>query len=185
MAKPTFTIESMVASLKEKTGKTLEEWKVIVADSGLDKHGELLKLLKTTHGLTHGFANTIVHLARETHAAALSEHTDLEASWFEGGKEGLRPLYDKLMEIVRGFGEDVSEAPKKTYMSVIRNKQFACIGPGSKTRIDLQIQLKGEAGTDRLLEVKGGMTSHKVKIESLEDIDGEVIAWLEKAYATC
>lgn len=184
MAKPKFTLETMIASLKEKTGKDIEEWKAIVANCGLEKHGQILKHLKTEHGITHGFANTIVHVARGTHAAAISEHTDLEASWFPEAKAEMRPIYEKLMEIIRGLGE-IKEAPKKAYMSVIHNKQFACVGPFTKTRVDLQVQLKGEEATERLLAVKGGMTSHKVKITSLEEVDEEVIAWLKQAYDAC
>lgn len=185
MADPIKTIEDMVASLQEKTGKTLAEWKEILEKSGLEKHGQLVSHLKTDYGITHGFANSIVHLAKESHATAVAEHTDLEATWFEGGKEGLRPIYDRLMDIAHSFGEDVKDAPKKAYMSLSRNKQFLCIGPFTKTRIDLQIQLKGEAETERLKAVKGGMTSHKVAISSLSDIDEEVIAWMKSAYERC
>ena len=53
-------LETMKANLPEKTGKTLEQWVAIVKASGLDKHGEQVKLLKD-QGVGHGYANLICH----------------------------------------------------------------------------------------------------------------------------
>ena len=50
---------AMIAGLKDKTGKSLEDWLVILRGSGLAKHKEFMTLLKGEHGLTHGFANMI------------------------------------------------------------------------------------------------------------------------------
>ena len=51
---------AMIAGLPEKTGKSLDEWRKIVQKAGLTKHKEIVTLLKTQHGVTHGFANMIV-----------------------------------------------------------------------------------------------------------------------------
>lgn len=186
MAKsPEEQIKDMATNLPKTTGKSIDEWKAIVHSSGLKKHGEIVKLLKETHGIGHGYANMITHLSMETHAAALVEQdVDLQAEWF-AGKESMKPLYDKVMGIILAFGNDIEQSPKKGYMSLRRNRQFACVGPFTKAKMDLQIHLKGHADTDRLKSVKAGMTSHVVKIGSLEEIDAEVIAWLKEAYAAC
>jgi len=64
MAKsPVEMAAAMIANLKEKTGKTLKQWLPIVKATKLEKHGQIVKFLKTEHGLTHGFANMIVHEA--------------------------------------------------------------------------------------------------------------------------
>ena len=55
----------MVANLRDKTGKSLEQWKPIVTKSGIEKHGQVVKWLKTEHGVTHGYANLIATLSRE------------------------------------------------------------------------------------------------------------------------
>jgi len=49
----------MIAGLKEKTGKSLDEWLRVLRSSGLAKHKEMVTLLKTQHGLTHGYANMV------------------------------------------------------------------------------------------------------------------------------
>ena len=51
MATPEEMEAKMVANLKENTGKTLAQWLKITSKSGLAKHGELVKLLKTEHGI--------------------------------------------------------------------------------------------------------------------------------------
>ena len=65
MATPEEQAASMIANMPEKTGKPLENWLAIVAKSGAAKHGEIVKLLKGEHGMTHGFANLVAHKARE------------------------------------------------------------------------------------------------------------------------
>lgn len=179
-------VKDMIINLHKTTGKTIDEWKAIVQASGLQKHGEIVKFLKEQHGIGHGYANMITHEALQSHSVALmAQEEDLAAEWFSGDKAVIKPLYDRVMEIVSGFGDDIEQSPKKAYMSLRRNRQMACVGPFTKTRMDLQIHLKGHPGTDRLKEVKGGMTSHVVKISSLDEIDAEVVAWLREAYEKC
>ena len=188
MAKtPDEAIQSMIRNLKEKTGKSLEGWTKIAKDSKLGKHGEIVKLLKEQHGLTHGYANLVAHETLQSHAEAVAESgTDLVAAQYAGDKAGLKPVYDKLVEAIGKFGSDVEFSPKKAYVSVRRSKQFAIIQPSTKTRVDIGINLKGVAPAGRL-EVSGSfnsMVSHRVKLESAQEVDKELIAWLKQAYAS-
>lgn len=48
---------TMIANLPEKTGRSLEQWLAVVKKTKLQKHGEIVGMLKTDHGMTHGFAN--------------------------------------------------------------------------------------------------------------------------------
>lgn len=183
MAKsPEEMLASMVANMKEKTGKDLDEWKAILAAAGLEKHGQMIKLLKTEHGVTHGFANTIVHLYRESSAHA-QPADDLVANQYSG-KETLRPIYDALIAAIQKFGGDVELAPKKAYVSVRRKKQFALIQPSTKTRVDVGINSKTLEPTDRL-EAAGkwnSMCSHRIRLSEVGQVDSELIDWLKAAY---
>jgi hypothetical protein len=43
--------------------------------------------------------------------------------------------------------------------------------------------MKGLPGTDRLLEQKpGGMCQYKVYLDSLDQVDAELLGWLRQAY---
>ena len=53
------TVVKMIENLKEKTGHSLEEWKEIISAQKLGKHGEIVKFLKESHNVTHGYASEI------------------------------------------------------------------------------------------------------------------------------
>lgn len=176
-------METMIANLQKNTGKSLDEWVAIVRGTGLAKHGEIVSLLKTEYQFTHGFANLVAHTALQSDAGSLSETTDLIAEQYKD-KQELFAIYQHLMAEIQKFGPDVEVAPKKAYVSLRRNKQFALIQPSTKTRLDVGISLKGVAPVGKL-EASGNfnaMCSHRVRIEQLDDVTPEVIGWLRQAY---
>lgn len=176
-------LQTMIDNMPEKTGKSLAQWKAVLKDQNFAKHGEAVKYLKSEHSVTHGFANTIVTLFRDDTANDNNETLDLVAQQYQG-KESLKPLYEKLVSIVSGFGEDVVITPKKATVSIIRNKQFALIKPATKTRIDLGLKLKGieEQGILESSGPFGAMCTHRIQLKSIDDIDDTVSQWLAKAY---
>lgn len=177
--------QSMIRNLEEKTGRSMAEWVELTLGLGDLKHGQLVKALKEEHGLTHGYANLVVHMARESPALQPQQgDVDLVAAQYADAKEALRPIYEALAEAVNAFGPDVEVAPKKAYVSLRRKKQFAIVQPSTKTRVDVGISLKGVAPKGRL-EAAGSfnsMVSHRVKLSSPSEVDAELVAWLREAY---
>ncbi len=180
---PEQALQSMIDNLPEKTGKPMADWLKIVARSGKQKHGEIVKQLKSDFAIGHGYANLIAH----THLAAsspVSDGIDLVDAQYKGPKAGLRPIYDALVKMLAGFGKDVEISPKKTYVSVWRSKQFALIQPSTRDRVDVGLNLKGVAAGPRL-EAAGSfnsMVSHRVRVASKSEINDELKGWLKKAY---
>lgn len=177
-------LQTMIDNMPEKTGKALEAWYQLIAAAKLEKHGEIMKLLKGEHGMTHGYANTISILYRQKLAGGPPPEEDLIAAQYAGAKATLRPIYDAVLTAVHNFGPDVEIAPKKSYVSLRRSKQFAIVQPATRTRVDLGLNLKDVAATERLEggNVFSGMCSHRVRLNSPADVDAEVVAWLEQAY---
>ncbi|MBE2279975.1 MAG: DUF4287 domain-containing protein [Ignavibacteriaceae bacterium] len=175
--------QTMIDNILKNTGKPFEEWLEIVKQSGLTKHGEIVKYLKDNHAFTHGYANLVAHKAKGSDAGSVENQDDLVSNQYEG-KEGLKEFYDKLISEIQSFGADVELAPKNAYVSVRRKKQFALIQPTTKTRLDLGLNIKGKEPEGKL-EKSGSfnaMCSHRVRIESASDITSEVIGWLKEAY---
>ncbi len=176
---------TMIANLKEKTGKTLAQWTKIAKASGKAKHGEIVKFLKSEHEIGHGYANLIAHETLKADMPSGGDGGDaMVEAQYAGPKAELRPIYDALIKIVQSFGKDVEISPKKAYVSLRRSKQFGLIQPSTKTRVDVGINLKGEAPTDRL-EASGSfnsMVSHRVKLADKKDVDTELKKWLKAAY---
>ncbi|WP_291844622.1 DUF4287 domain-containing protein [Maricaulis sp.] len=176
--------QAMINNMPAKTGKSLDEWVTIVKASGLEKHGEMIKLLKGEHGMTHGFANLVAHEARGRVVSAPAPAEDLVAAQYAGPKAGLKPIHDRLVKAVEAFGEDVELAPKKAYVSLRRARQFGLVQPSTKTRLDLGLNLKGVEPSGRL-EASGAfnaMCTHRVRLDTVDAIDGEVLGWLRQAY---
>lgn len=172
-------LQTMIDNMPEKTGKSLAEWKEILKKQAFAKHSEGVKFLKTEHGVTHGFANTIVTLSKEEENAP----DDLVSAQYKG-KEALMPIYEALIAYVSNLGSDVTITPKKGSVSIIRKRQFILIKPATKTRIDLGFKLKDKATTERLENSGpfGSMCTHRVKLTESSQVDHELKSWIKEAY---
>ncbi|MBT8313117.1 MAG: DUF4287 domain-containing protein [Maribacter sp.] len=172
-------LQTMIDNMPEKTGKSLNEWKKPLKTKTFTKHSEAVNFLKKEYAVTHGFANTIVTLSKNENEGP-EDHVKNQYQ----GKEGLIPIYERLLTVVKAFGQDVTVTPKKASVSIIRKRQFALIKPATKTRIDLGLKLKDKPITDRLGNSGpfGSMCTHRVQLTSAEQIDGQLIEWLQEAY---
>jgi predicted transport protein len=174
--------QTMIENLHKNTGKTIEKWIEIVNKENIPKHGEIIKFLKEKHGLTYGFANLIALKARGADAGSAENQDDLIAKQYQG-KEHFKPIYDKLISEIQTYGKDIEIAPKNTYVSLRRKKQFAILNPATKTRFEIGINLKGQEPKGKLEEEKpNSMCSHKINIAEIKDIDKEVFEWIKTAY---
>ena len=81
-------LKTMIDNMPEKTGKSLEQWKALLAKKSFSKHSESVNFLKKEYGVTHGFANTIVHLSKTDN----ENSDDLLTNQYKG-KENLLPIY--------------------------------------------------------------------------------------------
>ena len=133
---------TQMANIAAKTGKSLEALFGEILAQGMAKHGEMVSWAKDHYGLGHGDANTLVHLARRAAEAAPASEDPLDAIY--AGKEHLRPIHEALMARFEAFGP-FEIAPKKANVSLRRKKQFALLGPKTKTRFELGLNLKEEA----------------------------------------
>jgi len=172
-------LQTMINNMPEKTGKKLEDWIQILAKEKFEKHSLAVKHLKTEHGLTHGFANTIVTLSKDNNQSS----EDLVLNQYKG-KESLKPIYEQLISTVEKFGSDVVITPKKGSVSLIRKRQFALIKPATKTRVDLGLKLK-DVENQGCLESSGPfgtMCTHRIQLKAVSDINSEVVNWVKAAY---
>ncbi len=185
-------IETQIKNLQTRAGKSLDELFSLIRQSGLKKHGEIRAMLKSSLDMGHGDANTLAHTylkaAEGTLAAPAGDTSASPASGdvldeiYAGAKAGLRPIHDRLMTAIDSFGP-FETAPKKGYVSLRRKKQFATIGPATKTRVEIGLNMKGAEATPRLLTVPpGGMCQYKVNVTDAAEVDPELIAWIRQAY---
>jgi len=169
-------LATQIANIQTKTGKTRAELAAWISGSGLTKFSEQREYAKTTLGLGHGDANTLIHTLSKPVAAPESDDI------YVGPKAHMRPIHDLLLREIGKFGE-FEVARKKGYVSLRRKKQFAMIGPATNTRFEVGLNLKGVAGAGRLEELPPkGMCSHKVKLSGPAEVDAELLAWVRTAF---
>jgi hypothetical protein len=185
-------VQNWVAALKEKTGRSLDEWLALIQKSGPKTEAERRAWLKTAHGLG---TNSAAWLAERAEGKG-GEDDDPEAylktarQWVEamysGKRAGLYPVYEKLLALGLSMGKDVKACPCKTIVPLYRKHVFAQIKPATNSRIDLGFALGPLKAKGRLIDTGGhakkDRITHRIPIESLDDIDDEVTRWLQKAY---
>jgi hypothetical protein len=181
-----------MADLKQKTGRSVEEWLTLLKKEGPPTEKERREWLKQQHGLG---TNSAWWLAERSFGkgeevgdpdAYLAAAEDYVEKMFAGKKNGLRPIYDKLLQLGLKIGKDVKACPCQTIVPLYRNHVFAQIKPTTQTRIDLGFAL-GDMKTPKRLIDTGGFAkkdriTRRIEITSLKDIDDDVKHWLKVAY---
>ena len=191
MADPQAATLTQLRNIQARTGKTIAELLAAVQASGLARHGEKRNWLMEQFKLGYGDANTVVNfvdkplpdLAGAAPAALQAAHDgDPLDAIYTGAKAHLRPLHETVMQAVATLGA-CELAPKKTYISLRRKKQFAMLGPATKDQVELGLNVKRLPGAARLKALPpGGMCQYAVRLSEASEIDAELMAWVRAAY---
>lgn len=185
-------MQNWIATLKEKSGRSLDEWLSLVKKEGPPTEKKRRDWLKSKHGLGTNSAWWIAERSLgksgedDTPEAYLATAGRYVEEMFAGGKDSLRPLYDRLLDLGLSLAPDVKACPCKTIVPLYRNHVFAQIKPTTRTRIDLGLSL-GKMKTPKRLIATGGLAkgdriTHRIEIAKLSDIDADVKRWLRTAY---
>ena len=144
-------------------------------------------MLKRDHGMGHGDANLLVHYALQSDGGSASEGkgiADVVDEIYSGAKAPLRPIHDRFMAAIDAFGP-FEIAPKKGYLSLRRKKQFAMIGPATRTAVEVGLNARELPSSPRLTVVPpGAMCQYKVRVSEPDDVDAQLVAWVRHAYDT-
>lgn len=184
--------QKWITELKQKTGRSLDEWLTYIKKSGPKDETQRRTWLKEEHGLG---TNTAWWLAERAEGKGeesgdpdlylAAAERDVE-KMFSGGKAKLRPLYDALLNLGLKTGKEAKACPCQTIVPLYRNHVFAQIKPTTQTRIDMGFALGETKPTGRLIDTGGfakkDRITHRIPITSMDDIDDEVKHWLKVAY---
>ena len=182
-----------IDGLPAKTGKSLDEWVAMIKRDGPDDEKACRDWLKEKHGFG---TNAAWWLTDRAQGKALDGDPDeymkqaakYVVDMYAGGKAGLKPIHDAILEMAAGLGDDVKACPCQTIVPLYRNHVFAQIKPSTRTRIDLGFALAKFEGKmpARLIDTGGkekkDRITHRMAISKPEEIDDEVRKWLKIAY---
>ena len=178
-------VQTQLVNIQKKTGMTLAELSKFIKKSGLSKHGEIRDMLKEQLGLGHGDANALVHAVFQSDGTRAAQGKNEDAvldEIYSGAKTAFRPIHEALIRHIDRFGE-YEVVPKKGYVSLRRQRQFAMIGPKTNTRFEVGINAQDFKKNARLSEQpKGSMCNYIVSLTDAEQVDAELVAWLKSAY---
>ena len=187
-------VQDWIATLKPKTGRSLDEWVALVQKDGPKDLPSRRAWLKSKHKLGTNSAWWIADRADgkggeedspERYLASAVEYVEQQ---YSGKKTGLRPLYEQLLALGKSLGPDVKVCPCKTIVPLYREHVFAQIKPSTNKRIDLGLCFTTYKGRlpARLIDtgglVKKDRITHRIEVTSSADIDADLTKWLRAAY---
>lgn len=181
---PADMMNSVTDSMKERTGKTLEEWVVAVQLTGIDPLDQ--KAVRNWLKEQGVLQNSQWAIADAAARAAGWERPSVEGyidSQYQGEKAPLRPIFDALRQIIEGLGEDITVEGRGGYTPFVRKRQFAAVQASTKTRVDIGLRFK-QAPDSALLSTTSlpGQSTHKIGLTSVEGITDEVRVLIQQAY---
>ena len=186
-------VQNIISKLKTKTGRTIDEWVELVKKDGPRTESERRTWLKERHELGTNYAWWIAERSvgkgedDGDPEAYLRKAPEYVEEMFAGKRAGLRPIYDKLLKLGLRMGKDAKACPCKTIVPLYREHVFAEIKPATNARIDLGLALGNvKAKLPKRIEpvksAKGNRITHRIAIESIDQVDEFVEKWLLTAY---
>jgi hypothetical protein len=190
-------LQDWMASLKERSGRSVDEWMDFIAKKGPKTEPERREWLKKECGLGTNNAwwlaeRSVGKGGDEDSPEAYLAHAKQYLVDMYAGKESLKPIHEAVLEAAGALGKDVKACPCKTIVPLYRNHVFAQIKPSTKTRVDLGFALgasmkEGKTKFPARLIDTGGFKkkdriTHRIELTKVEDIDAELLKWLKKAY---
>jgi hypothetical protein len=167
--------------LKERTGEDIATWNQRIAKEQF-KDEKSLRAWLTKQGVT-SYPQSLLVWERFGYPDHLIASADDLINGQYVDRPQLRPIFDAIIEAAAGLGE-VTIQTRKTYVSLVTPRRtFARIQPTTKSRVDLALRLERHKPGGRLQPSKIHETTPlQISLASIDDIDSEVLNWLQEAY---
>ena len=183
---PRDMMAAVTGSLRERTGRTLQQWVATVRDSGIDPLDQktVRRWLKTEHGVLQNSQWAIADAAAR--AAGWAPPTTLAYvdQQYAGPKMSLRPIFERIRETVEAFGDDVGMEGRSTYIPFVRRRQFLAVAAATRARVDLGLRYTDAPASALLVPAQApGQATHKLSLTTVDEITPEVERLLQVAYS--
>lgn len=173
--------EMMARLLFERTGEDLATWNARIESRNFTDENSLRAWL-TDQGVT-GYAQSLLVMEQFGYPDFMLASADDLIEGQYADRLQIKPIFEALIGAAASLGELAIQA-RKTYVSLITPRRtFARIQPTTRDRIDLGLRIDGQEPGGRLKPSKIQETMRlQIGLTSVEDIDAEVLGWLQKAY---
>ena len=173
--------------LAEQTGKDLKTWLRTIDGFSNKKRNEVIAWLKSDHGFGHMNASLLAGIHANGGKPVYARTDDLLENQFAKAAD-IRPLYDAFIAFVSANFPAASILPKKTYVSVLENREFAAVNIKPKElRIGLDL---GDRPFDERIEkakLTGPMPriSHMFVLTDPKQLDESIVEVLKVSHGRC
>jgi hypothetical protein len=175
-------------ALKGKTGSDLAAWMKTLDGFGSKKRPEVISWLKSEHGFGHMDASLLAGIHANGGKPVYASTDELLENQFAKAAD-MRPLYESFVEFIGKNFPAATILPKKTYVSVLENREFGAVNIKPKElRVGLDLgDAPMDAGRVEKAKLTGPMPriSHMVVITSAEELDRELAELLVRSHARC
>lgn len=171
-------------SMQARTEKTIDEWVALVQKSNIDAMDQkaVRNWLKTEYHLAQNTQWAIADAAAQAAGWVRPSVDEYIDSQYKGPKEVMRPVFDKLRAIIERL-DGVHAEGRSGYIPFVRNRQFAAIEVPNRTKVILGLRFTLEPPSKRLESCKApGQSTHRIFLESIEEITPEIEKLIQLAY---
>ncbi len=182
---PEKMMAAVTESMRERTGRTLEEWVSLVSASEVDPldQNAVRRWLKSEHGIPQNSRWAIADAAARAAGWERPETEEYIDQQYSGAKAGLRSIFDRLRAAIEALGDDVTMEGRSTYTPFVRRRQFVAIAAATRSRVDVGLRYT-EAPRSKMLTsaTAPGQATHKLSLTAPEQVTEEVERLLRVAY---
>ena len=173
--------------LDKETGKDLKMWMKTIDGFESKKRNEVIAWLKSEHGFGHMNASMLAGIHANGGKPVYQSTADLLENQFAKAGE-MRSLYNAFVQFLSKYFPSASVLPKKTYVSILENREFAAVNIKPKElRIGLDL---GDRPFDQKIEkakLTGPMPriSHMFVLTDAVQLDAGIVDVLKESHARC
>jgi hypothetical protein len=169
------------------TGKDLAEWMKIVDGLGTKKRNDVIAKLKSEHRFGHMQASLLAGIHANGGKPVYQSTDDLLEMQFAKATD-MRPLYRSFIQFVQEHFPNLTVLPKKTYVSILDNREFAAINIKPKElRIGLDLGNRPFDANMEKAKLTGPMPriSHMLVLTEPKQLDLTIVDALKESHARC
>ncbi len=179
--------KEFMESLEGRSGKKLSWWLKALDGFPSRTRNEVIARLKADHGFGHMEASLLAGIHANGGKPVYASTSELLDAQFARSAE-MRPLYEAFVKFILERFPSATILPKKTYVSVLENREFAAVNMKAKElRIGLDL---GDEAFDEFVEkarLTGPMPriSHMTVLTRVDQLDDRLAEALSRSRNRC
>jgi len=173
--------------LKGSTGKDLSAWMKAIDGFGSKKRNEVIAWLKAEHGFGHMNASLLAGIYANGGKPVYQSTEGLLDAQFAKAAE-MKDLFGAFLDFVKKTFPNSTVLPKKTYVSILENREFAAVNIKPK-ELRIGLDLGDRPFDDKIEKAKlsGPMPriSHMFVLTDPKQLDNSIAEALKESHSRC